>query len=102
MLHKYEIPYEQYQNASWFVAATVEIEDHANACENTWIYLADSENSSLLVYNLKENASWRIQDSSFDPDTKYNVYTIAGMSILFSIVSVFIIKFNFRGYFCIC
>lgn len=84
MLHKYEIPYEQYQNASWFVAATVEIEDHENECENTWLYLADSENASLLVYNLKQNESWRIKDNSFDPDPKYNVYTIAGMTMFFS------------------
>ncbi|CAH1129711.1 unnamed protein product [Ceutorhynchus assimilis] len=78
LLYKYEVPYEQYQNVSSFIAPTAEIEDFKNKCENTWVYVADSVAPSLLVYSLKQNKSWRIQDKSFEPDPNYNTYTIDG------------------------
>lgn len=81
LLYKYEVPYNQYQNTSWFISPMAEIESFANNCINTWLYIADTNAPSLLVYSLRQNTSWRIQDRSFDPDPNYNVYSIGGLGI---------------------
>ncbi|XP_066257865.1 major royal jelly protein 2-like [Euwallacea similis] len=84
LLYKYEVPYDQYLNVSWFISPMAEIESFKNRCENTWVYVADTNAPSMLVYSLKQNTSWRVQDRSFDPDPNYNVYTIGGDSFVFA------------------
>lgn len=81
LLYKYEVPYNQYQNTSWFISPMAEIESFDHNCINTWLYIADTNAPSLLVYSLRQNTSWRIQDRSFDPDPNYNVYSIGGLGI---------------------
>ncbi|CAG9767822.1 unnamed protein product [Ceutorhynchus assimilis] len=90
LLHKYEIPYEQHGNISWFLSPEAEVESYDNECENTWVYIADSNGFKLLVYSLKQNTSWSIQDKSFEPDPKYENYTIGGDSFSYAdgIISV--------------
>ncbi|CAH1129709.1 unnamed protein product [Ceutorhynchus assimilis] len=80
LLHKYEIPYGQYNNVSWYVSPIAEVESFNNKCENTWVYAANPTGFTLLVYSLKQNASWSVVDKSFkpDPDRKYANYTIGG------------------------
>ncbi|CAH1129731.1 unnamed protein product [Ceutorhynchus assimilis] len=78
LLHKYEIPYDQYNNISWFNAPMAEVESYNNECENAWLYIADPNDSKLLVYSLKQDTSWSIQDKSFEADPEYVNFTIDG------------------------
>ncbi|CAG9767846.1 unnamed protein product [Ceutorhynchus assimilis] len=84
LLHKYEIPYDQHNNVSWFISPMAEVESYDNQCENTWLYLADPNDSKLLVYSLKQDTSWSIQDKSFEPDPEYYNYTIDGDSFSYA------------------
>ncbi|XP_050292707.1 major royal jelly protein 2-like isoform X1 [Anthonomus grandis grandis] len=80
LLFKYELPYDQYQNVSYYVTPIAEVESMEDNCKKTWLYVADPTGPRLLVYNLEKNISWTIQDESFKPDPNYDNYTIEGDS----------------------
>ncbi|ENN71603.1 hypothetical protein HUJ04_000879 [Dendroctonus ponderosae] len=84
LIHKYEVPYVQVRNLSLYIAPMAEVEDYANNCENTWIYVPDTDTPSLLVYSLKLNDSWVVLDESFTADPQYNTYTIEGQTFRFN------------------
>ncbi|XP_050292708.1 major royal jelly protein 1-like isoform X3 [Anthonomus grandis grandis] len=78
LIFKYELPYEQYQNESFYLTPIAEVESMEDNCKKTWLYVADPIAPRLLVYNLEKNVSWTIQDETFKPVPKYEKYTIAG------------------------
>lgn len=49
-------------------------------CANTMAYLADVQTFSILVFDLRRNHSWRVQNKLFYPCPAYGTYTIAGES----------------------
>ncbi|XP_050292710.1 major royal jelly protein 2-like [Anthonomus grandis grandis] len=80
LLFKYELPYDQYENVSYYITPMSEVESMEDNCMKTWLYVADPIGPRLLVYNLEKNVSWTIQDQSFKPDPNYEKYTIGGDS----------------------
>ncbi|XP_060523183.1 uncharacterized protein LOC132700081 [Cylas formicarius] len=78
LLHSYEIPAQQHQNVSLYVTPIVEVESITNSCQKTFVYLADSDAGSLVVYDYENNKSWSIRHETFRPDPVFNKYRVAG------------------------
>ncbi|XP_054747101.1 protein yellow [Anastrepha obliqua] len=71
LIHRYVIPASQYTpGISIFTALAVDVrESTRNAeCTNTMIYIADPWGYGLIVYNMNEGRSWRIQNAHMQPD----------------------------------
>ncbi|XP_066257866.1 dopaminechrome tautomerase-like isoform X1 [Euwallacea similis] len=81
LMHRYEIPDDQYSSTSWYITLVVEVEDTKNSCENSWVYVADCVTPSLLIYTLKKNSSWRALDDSFRNKTEFLHFDIAGSKV---------------------
>lgn len=82
ILHSYEIPDDQteFGNAQ-YVNPVVEV---GESCEDTYVYVADIIRHGMLVYNLRENRSWRLnntQSNAFGDDPEARNLNIAGDSV---------------------
>lgn len=77
---KYELPTTQYESRSIFVTPIVDVVSTINSCINTFVYLADCQAFSLVVFDLAKMRSWRIIDKTFYPYPNYGTFTIQGDS----------------------
>nr|XP_023012025.1 major royal jelly protein 3-like [Leptinotarsa decemlineata] len=80
LLHRYEIPSSQIESRSILVTPVVEIIDKSNQCHNTFVYLADCQTYSIIVYDLQRQTSWRVTDKTMYPYPSYGTYNIKGDS----------------------
>nr|ATB56351.1 yellow-d1 [Leptinotarsa decemlineata] len=80
VIHKYEIPNSQIESRSILVTPVVEIRDTRNQCRNTFVYLADCQTYSIIVYDLLRQTSWRVSDKTMYPYPNFGTYNIAGDS----------------------
>ncbi|KAL3274485.1 hypothetical protein HHI36_015868 [Cryptolaemus montrouzieri] len=77
LVHRYEIPANLLESNSLLVTPVVDVSD---GCHNTFVYAADCQAHSLIVYDAARNASWRIIDKTMYPDPDFGTYTILGES----------------------
>ncbi|XP_060523184.1 uncharacterized protein LOC132700082 [Cylas formicarius] len=80
LLHRHEIPEKIHYNISMYGTIVPEVIDHANRCGNTFAYIADTDASSLVVYDLRSDRSWKIVDRTFLPIAEYTTLNIAGQT----------------------
>uniref|UniRef100_T1I339 Uncharacterized protein n=2 Tax=Rhodnius prolixus TaxID=13249 RepID=T1I339_RHOPR len=50
---------------------------HAS-CDNMIVYMADTTNPSIIIYDVARDSAWRIQHPKMFPDPDYGTYTVAG------------------------
>ncbi|XP_045478063.1 major royal jelly protein 2-like isoform X2 [Harmonia axyridis] len=77
VVYRYEIPANLLQSNSLLVTPVVDVTD---GCLNPFVYAADCQANSLIVYDQVRNSSWRIQDKTMYPDPNWGTYTILGES----------------------
>ncbi|CAH1277858.1 unnamed protein product, partial [Diabrotica balteata] len=80
LLHRYEIPSDQYESRSIFVTPVIEILNSHNYCQNTFAYFADCQAYSIVVYDLKNDRSWKVTDKTMYPYPDYGTYNVQGDS----------------------
>lgn len=85
VVQQYKFPQTQYKSSSsLFITPIVDVRDAtpgtANTCPNTMVYIADVTGFGLIVYDLQQNRSWRIQNKFFYPNPHFGTFTIAGES----------------------
>lgn len=77
---KYELPSSQYEPRSVFVTPIVDVVSTANRCQNTFVYMADCQAFSIVVFDQARMKSWRIIDKTFYPYPNYGTFNIEGDS----------------------
>lgn len=79
LLHKYVVPEDQtFNGKSSLVTPIVELGD---TCEDAYLYIADVGENGLVIYNLRQDRSWRLNNTrgnAFGPDPDAMNITIAG------------------------
>ncbi|CAD6993529.1 protein yellow isoform X2 [Ceratitis capitata] len=71
LIHRYIIPASQYTpGVSIFTALAVDVDPSVPGaeCSNAMIYIADPWGYGLIVYNMQQGQSWRIQNAHMQPD----------------------------------
>lgn len=46
-------------------------------CENVFVYLSDTTNPGLIVYDAARDSAWRIQNPAMFPDPDFGTYTVS-------------------------
>jgi hypothetical protein len=49
-------------------------------CDDAFVYLSDSASAAIVVYDVRNDAAWRVFHPSMLPHPDYSTYTIAGES----------------------
>ncbi|KAL1494118.1 hypothetical protein ABEB36_009767 [Hypothenemus hampei] len=80
LMHQYEFPVEVVSLQHLLVTPAVDVRDPKSGCQDTFVYVADVLGFSLLVYDVANKKSWRIQDKTFYPFPTHGTYNIAGDS----------------------
>ncbi|KAG8041561.1 hypothetical protein G9C98_002854 [Cotesia typhae] len=78
LIHKYVIPSSQTFGTASLVTPIVDIR---SSCDDVHLYIADVVENGIVVYNLQQDRSWRINntyDNAFGPDSDGMNITIAG------------------------
>ncbi|XP_034942656.1 major royal jelly protein 1-like [Chelonus insularis] len=81
LIHKYIIPSSQTFGEASLVTPIIELVN--GTCNNAILYVADVSENGLVIYNLIQNRSWRLnntQGNAFGPDPDGMNITIAGES----------------------
>nr|QEO33343.1 yellow [Platymeris biguttatus] len=82
-------------NANTFIAnIAVEV---GHTCDDTWVYASDELGYGLLVYDLKENDSWRFEHGFFHPDPLKGDFNIAGLNFQWEAEGIFGIALSPRN-----
>lgn len=79
LIHKYVVPNDQVVNGQ--AALVTPIVDVGKTCLDTYLYVADVDQNGLLIYDLRHNYSWRVNNTpgnAFGPDDDAMNITIAG------------------------
>lgn len=83
LIHRYRFPANQYRpGTSLFITPVVDVSDPppTGQCSYTRVYIADVTGYGILVYDLQQNRSWRVQNKLVFPHPAYATFTIAGES----------------------
>ena len=83
LVHRYRLPKKVYRSGvSRFVTPLVDIEDPPpfGTCSKAFVYMADATGTSLIVYDVVNNDSWRIENKYTFPDPDFSTHTIDGES----------------------
>ncbi|XP_050297854.1 major royal jelly protein 3-like isoform X2 [Anthonomus grandis grandis] len=80
VLHRHEFPDDVVTQQYVLVTPEVDVRDPTTGCKNTFVYVADVLGFALLIYDVANDRSWRIQDKTFYPYPNYGTFTIAGES----------------------
>ncbi|XP_065372454.1 protein yellow [Calliphora vicina] len=83
LIHRYRLPQKVYRTGvSRFVTPLVDISDPPpfGTCSKAFVYMADATGTSLIVYDMINNDSWRIENKYTFPDPDYGTHTVAGES----------------------
>ncbi|KAF5274198.1 hypothetical protein FQA39_LY07302 [Lamprigera yunnana] len=78
LIHRYEIPSSQLQSNSILVTPIVDVRDPQAGCRDTFVYVADCQAFSLIVYDVQRGTSWKIVDKTMYPNPFYGTYNLAG------------------------
>lgn len=76
VLGRYPIPDSQLEDGSLLVTLSVDVRD-AN-CRDTFVYITDVTEFKLIVYDIKNNNSWRVSSNYFYPFPLHGRFDIAG------------------------
>lgn len=77
-MYQYEIPDSQLESRSILVTPIVDVRDPQNGCTDTFVYVADCQTYSLIVYDVAHQTSWQITDKTMYPYPNYGRFTIQG------------------------
>ncbi|XP_046806002.1 protein yellow [Lucilia cuprina] len=83
MVHRYRLPPKVFRTGvSRFVTPLVDIDDPPplGTCSKAFVYMADATGTSLIVYDVVNDDSWRIENRYTFPDPDFSKHTIAGES----------------------
>jgi len=48
------------------------------SCDNTYVYMSDTTNPGLVVYDARRDSAWRLGNPAFFPDPDWGTYRVAG------------------------
>ncbi|XP_073998026.1 protein yellow-like isoform X3 [Rhodnius prolixus] len=83
-------------NGNTFIAnIAVEVGD---TCEDTFVYASDELGYGLLVYDLKENDSWRFEHGFFHPDPLKGDFNVAGLNFQWEAEGIFGLALSPRSF----
>jgi hypothetical protein len=54
----------------------VDVRDAHSGCRNTFVYVADCQTYSIIVYDVQKNRSWRVTDKTMYPYPNYGTFNI--------------------------
>uniref|UniRef100_W8CAE9 Protein yellow n=1 Tax=Ceratitis capitata TaxID=7213 RepID=W8CAE9_CERCA len=81
--HRYRLPKGMYKpTISRFVTPYVDIADPGpyGSCKEAFVYMADPTGTGFVVYDVKNERSWRVENKYTYPDPDFGTHTIAGES----------------------
>ncbi|XP_063904231.1 protein yellow-like isoform X2 [Zophobas morio] len=81
LIHRYEIPEDLIEvNRSILVTPVVDVRDAHGKCKDTFVYVADCQAYSIIVYDVQRNEAWKATHKSMYPYPSYGTYSILGDS----------------------
>ncbi|XP_015596270.1 major royal jelly protein 1 [Cephus cinctus] len=81
LIHKYVVP--QSQSLNGMASLVTPVVDVGATCLDSYLYIADVDQNGLVIYDLRHNYSWRLNNTpsnAFGPDQDAMNITIAGES----------------------
>ncbi|XP_059052323.1 protein yellow-like [Achroia grisella] len=77
LLHRYFLKPEDMKEDSFFANIVVDVDK--NTCDNAFAYLSDLGGYGVVVYSLKQDASWRVSHHYFFFEPLFGSYNVAGI-----------------------
>lgn len=78
ILHRYEIPSSQLEPRSILVTVAVDVRDSSDRCRDTFVYVADCQTFSIIVYDARRQTSWKATDKTMYPYPNFGTFDIEG------------------------
>ena len=89
LIHRYEIPEDLIEvNRSILVTPVVDVRDAHGKCKDTFVYVADCQAYSIIVYDVQRNEAWKATHKSMYPYPNYGTYSILGTFYFTSVVPI--------------
>ncbi|XP_060521668.1 major royal jelly protein 3-like isoform X2 [Cylas formicarius] len=80
LVHRYEFPPSVLSPISLLITPAVDVRDADLGCGDTFVYIADVKGFGIVVYDLRNDKSWRAVHRSMYPFPSFGFYNIAGES----------------------
>lgn len=80
LIHQYKFPRDQFMDSSLFVTLAVDVRNVDDKCRDTFVYVADVTGFALLVYDLRNDRSWKITNNLFYPYPPNGIFDIKGVN----------------------
>ncbi|KAK9680925.1 Major royal jelly protein [Popillia japonica] len=75
LIHKYTIPDDLLEPRSILVTPIIDIREN---CSDVFVYVADCQTFSIIVYDVMNDRAWRASDKTMYPYPNYGTYRIQG------------------------
>lgn len=71
---RYKFPDNVLSEGSILTTVAIDVRDTNNRCSDTFAYVADVTGFSIIVYDVRNNKSWRVQSNTMYPWPPYGVF----------------------------
>nr|ABA12136.1 43 kDa salivary yellow-related protein SP04 [Phlebotomus argentipes] len=75
---RYELPAEVVKNPLSFGCFAVDVINPKGGCSDTFLYITNYEENTIVVYDKKNKASWKVSHDSFKPEKDVNIVLDGG------------------------
>ncbi|XP_038211391.1 L-dopachrome tautomerase yellow-f-like [Zerene cesonia] len=82
LIHRYELPDDVIRDSS--VLTGVVVETIGKGCADSYAYIPDMGSNSLIVYSLKHNDAWRVENHYFHFDPHSSVFRVGRVEFYWS------------------
>ncbi|CAH0713103.1 unnamed protein product, partial [Brenthis ino] len=82
LIHRYVIDDEVLRDSSVLTSIVVDIV--GRDCDDSYAYIPDMGSNALIVYSLKQNDAWRVENHYFHFDPHSGVYNVGGVNFYWS------------------
>lgn len=76
LLSRYRFPKGQYKEDSLFVTPAIDVRPLNGKCRDTFVYIADVTSFALIVYDHRQQRSWKIYNKLFYPYPMHGTFHI--------------------------
>ncbi|NP_001161913.1 yellow-e3 precursor [Tribolium castaneum] len=80
LIHRFQLPKGIVEPRSILVTPVVDVRDAHAKCKDTFIYIADCQTYSVIVYDVQKGVIWKATDKTMYPYPNYGTFDILGDS----------------------
>lgn len=63
------------------------LDGHAASCDNIFVYISDTTNPGLVIYDARRDSAWRLGNPAFFPEPDWGTYRVSYFTFMLFVLN---------------